>query len=191
MYCVMLSWVDDSDAVDRSLKDKLSQLLAEGEDPEGAVLDAIAEEEEEEDGCCKGNSDSNDVLCAKVLDEDDCGMMGPCHWAWGDDADCDVLEEIAVDSAKMFVFGGGSSIANVMDTQLSMTTMLGVLFAATMMHSVYRCWSRRRRSKKETLEEVRVLEFEDCDSVDSDDEEDDDEGRDNILSEENMYFQYV
>ena len=153
------------------------------------MLDAIAEEEEEEEGCCKGNSENNDKLCAMVLNEDDCEMMAPCNWAWGDDADCGGQEVMAVDSAKMFVFGGGSSIANVMDTQLSMTTLLGVMFAATVMHSVYRCWSKRRRSKKETMDELHEPEFRDHDDGDDDDEEDD-EGRD-ILSDESMYFQYV
>merc|ERR1711951_152036 len=118
--------------------------------------------------------------------QDDCEMMGPCGWISGAEADCEWQSDNEMDSAKLFVFGGGSSITNVMDTQLNLTSLLSVVFAATIMHSIYRCWTKRRRSKKGTLIGRREAEFEHID----DDEEDDDEGE-GIPDDESMYFQYV
>jgi len=189
------SWVDD-DAFDRDLTEKLSQLLSEGDEPEEAPLEALEEENEEEEeaiseeeGCCAGNSESTSKLCAMVSIQDDCEMMGPCGWVSGADADCELggdNEENEVDSVNQYLFGGGSSITNVMETQLNMTTLLSVIFAATAMHCIYQCWSKRRHSKKGTLNGRRESEFDDLDE----DEEEDDEGE-GIPDDESMYFQYV
>jgi len=177
-------WIDDSD--DRDLNKKLSDLLADGETP-------ILEEEENSEGCCAGSTERTTALC-NIVAEDVCDDMAPCHWEEGPDANCAWPPESEVESAKFFVFGGGSGIGGVMETRLSITSVICVLLAITLLHFAHRCWLKRRDLKKETMDTRHEYEYEQVLISDDEDEvveKEEPEGTREMLDEESMYFQYV
>merc|ERR1719277_1434644 len=144
------------DKDDEEVEEEEEELFEEDGDDDDVAISG-------EEGCCAGDSEKTTVLCALVDIEDHCKMMGPCGWIAGAEADCSWKGESQLKSAKFFLFGGGSSITNVMDTQLNFTSLISVVLAATVLHSIYRCWNNRRRHKKGTLNGRRQSEFNDDD----------------------------
>merc|ERR1711879_33882 len=177
---------EDEDEDEQDVEEEEELLEEEDDEEDQEEVDEIDVVISEEEGCCAGDTEKTTVLCSLVDIEDHCKMMGPCGWISGAEADCSWKGESQLKSAKFFVFGGGSSITNVMDTQLNFTSLISVVLAATVLHSIYRCWNNRRRSKKGTLNGRRQSEFND----DNNEEEESDEGE-GIPDDESMYFQYV
>jgi len=77
-------------------------------------------------------------MCSKSMNMGNCKNMG-CAWSTG--KECMTRQSVA----EAMLFGGGSAVAEAMDTQINLSTVVLLAAAALALHLLSRCWAERKR----------------------------------------------
>ena len=134
----------------------------------------------DEPGCCYGETAKTNEMCGDKVGREQCERSGKCEFRSGEDADCELPTTTSVpwlgaqeehslpfnpykaskqsakkgrrqEEAMLFGAHNGSVVAEAMDYQVSLSSLLLFVAAALAVHQVYRCYAARNAAGYKAL----------------------------------------
>merc|ERR1712013_895164 len=117
----------------------------------------------EEPGCCKGSSYKAQAKCLPLMDEMGCARKG-CEWIVTDEPDDCIITTTTTttttttaNAQQSMLFGGeASSVAEAMQYQVSLSTVLAFVVAAFALNWAYQCFVAKRNDGFKNIDAVRA-----------------------------------